>query len=93
MNILTSFTILIVAVNLYIAIRNNKVFTFREYIIDRAYDEMLSILHKDIDKYESMHKEWNKIYDRHSYNKMLVSFKPLKSEHWFTEEEVKKFNL
>lgn len=93
MNILTSFIILIVAANLYIVIRNEKVFTFRNYILDRAYDEMLHISHEDSDKYKSMHKEWDKIYDRHSYNKMLFSFKPLKLEHWFTKEEIKKFNL
>lgn len=93
MNILISFIILIVAANLYVAIRNDKVFTFRKYIIYRAYNEMSSILHKDIDKYESMYEEWDKIYDRHPYYKMLFSFKPLKSEHWFTEEEIKKFNL
>lgn len=93
MNILISFIILIVAANLYILIRNEKVFVFRTYILDRAHNELLRILYEDIDKYESMHKEWNKIYDRHSYNKMLFSFKPLKSEHWFTEEEIKKFNL
>lgn len=93
MNILISFVILIVAANLYIPIRNEKVFVFRTYILDRAYDELLRISHEDIDKYESMHKEWDKIYDRHSYNKMLFSFKPLKSEHWFTEKEIKKFNL
>lgn len=93
MNILISFIILIVAANLYIVIRNEKVFVFRAYILGRAYDELLRILHKDIDKYESMYEEWDKIYDRHSYNKMVFSFKPLKSEHWFTEEEIKKFNL
>jgi hypothetical protein len=93
MNILISFIILIVAANLYILIRNEKVFVFRTYILDRAHNELLRILYEDIDKYESMRKEWNKIYDRHSYNKMLFSFKPLKSEHWFTEKEIKKFNL
>lgn len=93
MNILISFIILILAANLYILIRNEKVFVFRPYILGRAYDELLRILHEDIDKCKSMHKEWDKIYDRHSYNKMLFSFKPLKSEQWFTEEEIKKFNL
>lgn len=93
MNILTSFVILIIAATLYIFIRNEKVFVFRMYIIYRAYGELLRISCEDIDKYESMHKEWNKIYDRHSYNKMLFSFKLLKSEHWFTEEEIKRFNL
>lgn len=73
MNILISFVILIVAANLYILIRNEKVFVFRTYILDRAYDELLRISHEDIDKYESMHKEWDKIYDRHSYNKMLLA--------------------
>lgn len=73
MNILISFIILIVAANLYILIRNEKVFVFRTYILDRAHNELLRILYEDIDKYESMHKEWNKIYDRHSYNKMLLT--------------------
>lgn len=55
MNILISFIILIVAANLYIVIRNEKVFVFRNYILDRAYDEMLHISHEDSDKYKSMH--------------------------------------
>lgn len=55
MNILISFIILIVAANLYILIRNEKVFVFRTYILDRAHNELLRILYEDIDKYESMH--------------------------------------
>lgn len=93
MNILLSFIILIAAANLYIIVRNEKVFVFRKYILDKAYDELLRILHENIDKYESMYEEWGKIYDRHSYYKMVFSFKPLKLEHWFTEEEIKRFNL
>lgn len=41
MNILISFIILILAANLYILIRNEKVFVFRTYILGRAYDVLL----------------------------------------------------
>lgn len=33
------------------------------------------------------------IYERYSYYDYFFSFKPLKSEYWFTEEEVKKYQL
>lgn len=33
------------------------------------------------------------IYERYSYYDYFFSFKPLKSEYWFTEEEVNKYQL
>ena len=40
---------------------------------------------EDIEKYDF-------IYHKHSYGKMLYSFKPLKLEKWFTKEEIELLN-
>ena len=33
------------------------------------------------------------IYNRYTYYDYFFSFKPLKSEYWFTKEEVNKYQL
>lgn len=30
--------------------------------------------------------------DKHSYDRMLYSLKPLKLKYWFTDEEIKEIN-
>lgn len=77
----------------YLLIRNKKVYLFREYLRVRAYDEIHRVLKEDIDKFEPLLEEWSYAYKRHSYSKMVFIPRPLKSSYWFTEEEVKKFNL
>lgn len=77
----------------YLLIRNKKVYLFREYLRVRAYDEIHRVLKEDIDKFEPLFEEWSYVYKRHSYSKMVFIPRPLKSRYWFTEEEVKKFNL
>lgn len=74
-------------------IRNKKVYLFREYLRVRAYDEIHRVLKEDIDKFEPLFEEWSYVYKRHSYSKMVFIPRPLKSRYWFTEEEIKKFNL
>nr|UWG82529.1 MAG: hypothetical protein [Bacteriophage sp.] len=77
----------------YLLIRNKKVYLFREYLRVRANDEIHRVLKEDIDKFEPLLEEWSYAYKRHSYSKMVFIPRPLKSSYWFTEEEVKKFNL
>jgi hypothetical protein len=77
----------------YLLIRNKKVYLFREYLRVRAYDEIHRVLKEDIDKFEPLFEEWSYVYKRHSYSKMVFIPRPLKSRYWFTEEEIKKFNL
>lgn len=78
---------------IYLLIRNKKVYLFRAYLRVRAHDEIHRVLKEDIDKFESLLEEWSYAYKRHSYSKMVLFPRPLKSSYWFTEEEVKKFNL
>lgn len=59
----------------YLLLRNGKVCDFRIKFIKFA----------NLANY----KEVIKLHDKYSYEEMLYSFKPLKLEAWFTEEEIK----
>lgn len=71
--------------NLYFIKRNNKVYDFRMEIIDLTHSGIM--LDKEL-FYKRMY-----LSDKHSYNKMLYSFKPLKLEYWYTPEEIKLIKL
>lgn len=59
----------------YMIWRNVKVLVFRAKILEAIKPANWS--------------EAKKLYEKHSYNGMLFSTKPLKFEAWFTEEEIK----
>ena len=69
-------------------IRNVKVYKFRRYIAGLIYLKALNMLNNNIPIEEIDHL-WD-IINNVSYNKMLFSFKPLKLEYWFTNEEIEK---
>lgn len=71
--------------NLYFIKRNNKVYDFRMRIID--------LTHSGIMLDEELFYKRMYLSDKHSYNKMLYSFKPLKLEYWYTPEEIKLIKL
>ena len=80
--------------SVYFLIRNNNVFDFRINYGRKAYNYLYKTLRcctneKDIDEYYKLRDRVNNAIDRYSYDKMLFSFKPLKLEYWFTEEEIK----
>lgn len=56
------------------------------------YINQLSIqrLYMDIERHDSFVQD---IYNRYTYYDYFFSFKPLKSEYWFTKEEVNKYQL
>jgi hypothetical protein len=56
------------------------------------YINQLSVqrLYMDIERHDSF---VNDIYNRYTYYDYFFSFKPLKSEYWFTEDEVNKYQL
>lgn len=72
---------------IYFLIRNNKVYKFRGYIADLIYYRACDMIDDG-----ASHKDtfclWNML-DNISYEEMLYSFKPLKMECWFTDEELK----
>ena len=59
---------------IYFFSRNKKVCEFRLYILDLNPNKIRACI---------------KLYKKYSYEQMLFSFKPLRLEFWFTEEELK----
>lgn len=84
--ILTIATIWLLGL-IYFLIRNYKVFKFRWYIADLIYFRACDMIN-DGASYRDIFGLWDMLDDI-SYDKMLYSFKPLKMEYWFTEEELK----
>ena len=81
----------------YLLDRNNKVFRFEISLSNLLFDEVERILntyeddnefHEDENNYHNIKEKINSLLNKHSYNKYLISFKPLKLEKWFTEEEL-----
>lgn len=73
--------------SMYILIRNKKVCKFRVYIADLIYSKLCNMI-ADGAYYQDISYLWDMLKDI-SYDEMLFSFKPLKMECWFTEEELK----
>lgn len=71
----------------YILIRNNKVCKFRNYIANLIYFKGCDMIN-DGASLKDVSPLWDMLNDI-SYDEMLYSFKPLKMECWFTEEELK----
>lgn len=74
-----------ITISMYVLHRNDKVYEFRQGIIDMASKAARRRIDENRDDYLAPHSLLNK----HTYDQMLYSFKPLKLEAWFTEEEVK----
>ena len=81
----------------YFSYRNNKVYCFITNLSNILFDELRRILntykddnefHEDEDNYNYIKEKVLFLLDKHSYNKYLFSFKPLKLEKWFTKEEL-----
>jgi hypothetical protein len=74
--ILIAVEILLIALVLFIFIRNNKVAKFRRQILLEDYDESMFNLArgylKEVDNYSKLP----------SYHRMVFSFKPLTKKHW-----------
>ena len=83
MIILLLFTLVIfglyLIVLLYIPYRNNKVYLYRDCLIDRIYDSPY---------YEELLIEFRQV----SYSKMVCIPKPLKDEYWFSKEFIELLN-
>lgn len=74
---------LLVAI-IYMYDRNDKVYRYRISLSERCYQKA----QRDA-RGCKVTDIWNAIMDKHSYDDMLVSIKPLRDEYWFTEEELK----
>ena len=85
------FMAIVIAV--YLDLRDDRVFAFSKHIIDCSHDEIQRVLYEDKDRGKQLLEQFKKIYDQNTYDRMLYSIKPLKVKYWFTEEEIKTFNL
>lgn len=74
--------------SLYLLHRNDSVYKFRRYIIERVFEAKIRAINKGVFYLD----EYDDIYDKYSYDDMLYSFKPLKLEYWFTQEEIDLMN-
>ncbi len=89
------FISILLIVSTYVMIRNHRVYTFRKMVCDLSYmalDDFVSSqkcgdIMKNLEEYEEKRRMVKGINDR-SYDRMLYSFKPLKLEYWYSEEEI-----
>lgn len=65
--------------NIYLFIRNNNVFIFRTYITNLIYIN---------DDWKSLVEEFETV----SYSKMVLSFKRLRPENWYSAEFCEKIS-
>lgn len=105
MTTVTTIVILVllsIAFATYVEIRNMKVAAFRQSILDKIskhHDKTFNTLrYKAIagedgtkEYAEHMEKMWE-LYDKISYERMVMSTKPLKLEEWYTQEEIELLN-
>ena len=87
---------------MYMLYRNRKVYDFQIKINEHCFGVLFSFLgslkddsefHEQYCQYEMLRKKANEIMNKYSYVSMLLSFKPLKLESWFTKEEIDFINL
>lgn len=76
-----------VALSCYRFYRIDKVYKFRCEIIDLEFERHLEAIGQGL-----FFKHLN-LVDKHSYDEMLRSFKPLRLENWFTEEEIEYLTI
>lgn len=87
-----SFIILLL-INIYILIRNNKVADFKLMLLKKSAEALVKYLNfpnsdkkfndYNFEKIYKLYKDINEI----SYDKMLFSFKPLIEDRWLTQEQ------
>lgn len=75
------------ALGCYRLYRNDKVYKFRYEILDLESER-----HSEAIRQGLFFKRLN-LLDKYSYDDMLYSFKPLKLENWFTEEEIEYLTI
>jgi len=96
-NLILIVLIILMVLCSYILYRNNKVYYFNRSLCKFLFGELKRILntykdnyefHEDEDNYNCIREKIDTLLDKYSYEKYLYSFKPLKLEKWFTEEEL-----
>jgi len=86
----------VLAAGVYISIRNKRVGMFRIMLNHLTSDLILNYLNSKKEKsFQEQQDEYNylvqrreHIINKHTYDRMLFSFKPLQINSWFSKEDV-----
>jgi hypothetical protein len=96
-NLILLIVLILIVLWFYIFYRNNKVYYFSISLSHLLFGELKRILNtyknddefsKDEDNLRIISEKVQFLLNKHSYNKYLFSFKPLKLEKWFTKEDL-----
>ena len=100
------FLVVIMSLSIYFMIRNKKVYRFRQECIESGHNNLrrrVNMLENELEgtkelsrELEILDRDTNRLYEiltKYSYERMLFSFKSLKVESWYTEDERKLINL
>ena len=79
-------SIIVIIISMCVLSRNDKVYKFRVYIANLIYSKACDMIN-DGASHQDIFKLWD-VLDDISYDEMLYSFKPLKIECWFTDDEL-----
>lgn len=74
----------------FFVFRNFLVYEFQMALLSMAYNYNNRRLQSGILDFEDA-IDW--FFDKHSYSSMVFSFKPLKLEYWYSEEELKRIRI
>lgn len=92
MNETILYLILILVIAARIFIRIDEVSAFRRDVIKRVSNTLDNQILKELylKSWWSTHRDymWS-LTQKHSFNRMVYSFKPLKLKYWYTEEEIR----
>lgn len=93
--IIFCFICALLVVSTYLMIRNHRVYKFQTVVAELAFlvmdDFLSSVKAYEFVKRDAEYMEMDRMIKRitsKSYNRMLYSFKPLKLEYWYSEEEI-----
>ena len=93
--IILCFICALLVASFYVMIRNHRVYKFQVIVGEMAFlvmDDFLSSVKADeFVKRRAEYEETDRMIKRitsKSYERMVFSFKPLKLEYWYSEEEI-----
>ena len=101
-NIILTVLIVLALYTIIVLYRNNKVYQYRSYILQKCYNVCMSYLDSIPDSeytqdkreyHQYLRRMWWSISDISYYKMVFKVWVPLKDKYWFTEEQIKFLNL
>ncbi|MBQ3945717.1 MAG: hypothetical protein II670_08930 [Alphaproteobacteria bacterium] len=77
----------------YLVVRNEQVYELQMLVSRGCHGYLLSYIKQneddfDLEQYENLRARVYEINDRYSYDRMLFSFRSLRLDCWYTQDEV-----